>query len=268
MHMKQHQWPSVLLLFLGIAIGFWVPSLYTRAEEVAVPEFTGRPPTEHPMLTPCSRYEDRYDQLLFAHRNIKEWPEIYHDQMRRVVDEYLEPTTFKCDAENYTEFMKPGKELLSLAAALPTWNDPKVPLSRFDISRVLLEYLRIYECSLMEYDTFLYFDTTKEKFDEQEIVEGKPVNFFDFFFSDLLDEASVRADLVNTERTIARKTLQRVLTLIATAERLRPLEAELECMQRYSLDVRNAMSLTAEASSCLPRIWNAKDILRDINDEQ
>lgn len=256
---------KTVLFMIGLLIG----TAFAATDEVAVPDFSGRPYDEHPILAPCTRFDDRYDLLQFRDRNIDKWPDIYHDQVKRVVEEFMEPVELECNAEDYEALLEPGTQLTDLAASLPTWNDPDVPLSRFDISRVLLEYLRVYECALMEYDVFLYFDTAQEQFSEEQAKQGVThVAFFDFFFSDLLDEAAIRAETIKRERLIARKTLKRVLTLIATAERLRPLEAELECMQRLSIDIRNTASLTAEASSCLPRVWNAKDILRDYKEDE
>ena len=267
---KRHFLAAVQLC-IGLMLGSTMPMLTASAQEqereVSVPEFSGRPPDEHPILAPCSRFDDRYAILLFRDNNVEEWPDIYHERVKGVIEEYLEPIDLTCTADGYTEFLEPGDKLLELAADLPTWNDPDVPLSRFDLSRVLLEYLRIYECALMEFDTFLYYDTYKEEADEPREEDDGDSSFISFFLSDLLEESAKRAGIINHERTIARKTLNRVLTLITTAERLRPLEAELECMQRMSLDMRNAASLTAEASSCLPRVWNAKDVLRDYPEE-
>lgn len=233
---------------------------FAIAAEPAIPEYSGRPPLEHPILAPCTRFDDRYATLLFRDTYVEEWPEIYHDQVNRVIEEYLQSQTLQCNGDNYSELLAPGPELLSLAASLPTWNDPDVPLGEFDVSRVLLEYLRIYECSLMEFNEFLQFDTAKEKFAEFE--------FLDLFYSDLVEESLKRSDIIQEELAIARTTLHRVLTLIGTFGRLRPLEAELECTQRLSLDVRNITALTAETSACMPRIWNAKDALRDSPEPQ
>lgn len=260
------------LLLLGLTIGLILPATHTRAlnhqREVSVPEFSGRDPEEHPILAPCSRYEDRYDNLLFRDTNLEEWPDIYHTQVSAVVQEYMEPPELTCTGETYEELFAPGPNLLNLAAGLPPWDDPEVPLSRFDTPRVLIEYLRVYECALMEFSDFQGFDTAEEEFNDEERRQGAFVQFFDFFISDLVSESAIRARIIQHERTVARKTLQRVLTLAAAAERMRPLEAELTCMQRMSLDMRNIASLTAETSSCLPRVWNAKDVLRDYKEEE
>jgi hypothetical protein len=234
------------------------------AGDLAIPAYSGRPENEHPILAPCSRFEDRYDTLGFSDAFVEEWPEIYHEQVDKVVEEFLKPQEFECNADDYESFMPPGPELESLAGKLPTWKITiplkPVPLSQYDIGRVLLEYLRIYECALMEFDEFRYFDTTQEEY-------SKP-GVKDFFISDLMEETLRRESIIRRERIIARKTLHRVLSIIGTFGRLRPLEAELECTQRLSLDIRNIAALTAETSSCLPRSWNAKDALRDFEEKE
>lgn len=231
------------------------------AADLAVPEFSGRPPEEHPILAPCTRFDDRYDALDFNSKDIDKWPDIYHDQVDRIIEEYLQPRELQCDADDYETFLPPGTELKKLAELLPTWNDPEVPLSEYDISRVLLEYLRIYECALMEFGEYLPYDTTLEERTDPN------AHFTDIFFPELAVESFKRSAIIRKERTIARKTLHRVLTLLGNLGRLRPLEAELECTQRVSLDIRNIAGLTAETSACLPRIWNAKDALRDYKEE-
>src|SRR3989344_4174012 len=93
---------AVLLLLFGFVIGF-VPGLTVRAEEeeVKVPEYTGRPPKEHPILAPCSRLEERYQHLNFTETRLEEWPEIYHKRVDAIIEEYLKPVELSCTAENY-----------------------------------------------------------------------------------------------------------------------------------------------------------------------
>lgn len=248
------------ILIIGFL--FIVPSLFisaASAADLAIPDFSGRPPKEHPILAPCTRFDDRYAALLFKSTYIEDWSDIYHDQVDKVIEEYLQPRKLQCDADDYETFLPPGKELEDLAKLLPTWKDPDVPLSEYDISRVLLEYLRIYECALMEFGEFLEFDSAKEEI-------SKP-NFLEMYLDELALESVERSAIIQEERVIARSTLHRVLSLIGNFGRMRPLEAELECTQRLSLDIRNIAALTAETSACLPRIWNAKDALRDYKEE-
>lgn len=247
------------LFLAGLCIGFVLPSFsaYAQFVQFDIPEYEGRPPDEHPILAPCSRNDERYAQLGFADLYIEELPDEYHGRVDRVLEEYLEPLDLTCDAENYAELMKPGEELESLANALPTWASGDVELSRFDTARVLLEYLRVYECALTEFEGFLLFDTALEEFD----INGPE---YVYHLGGLVKDGFKRIELIRHEQLVARRALHRALTMIGAFERLRPIEAELECMQRVSLDMRNIAALTAETSACLPRAWNAKDTLRDM----
>ena len=258
-HCGKNPWMLTALL-LGALLLIQHPTLSVLAQDFDIPAFTGRDPDEHPRLAPCSSFEDRYDTLLFRDTNLEEWPDIYHDQVNRVVEEYFEIGEVACDAEDYDALLEPGGELLNLAAALPTWNDPKVPLSRLDTARVLLEYLRIYECALFEFDIFREFDTMRE----EDRIRGDINVAVEYWMYELAIDSSERYDIIKKEREIARRALHRVLSLIGAYDRLRPLEAELRCMQRFSLDMRNITALTAETAACMPpRIWQADDSLRD-----
>lgn len=254
------------ILIASLIVGFCIPQWHVLAQQPTdfpVPDYSGRDRTEHPILAPCSRFDTRYAGLQFAEKPMEEWPELYHDTVNDVVEEYLKPATVSCDADDYEGLQRAEKDsnLYKLATNLPTWADKNVPLGRLDTPRVLLEYLRIYECALTEFDEFLMHDTWLEEYDEQ-----GDAGFLQFFLSDLMRSAFGRAEIINQERAVARTSLNRTLTIMGAFDRLAPLDAELECMQRFSLDMRNITALSAEASACLPRIWNAKDTLRDIKE--
>ena len=215
----------------------------------------------HPVLAPCSRFSDYYDHLGFREEGIKEWPKRYHDRVNLVVEEYFNTTDIDCAAEDYEALFEPGTELLDLAAALPPFNDPETRVTRFDTGRVLLEYLRIYECALNEYGMLVAYDTAQEEYD----AFGE-IDFATYFLSDLMSDSFERRKLIEREKTVARTSLERTLYLIGSLDRLRPLEAELECAQRLTLDIRNLTALSAETSSCLVRT-GATDVLRDYKED-
>ncbi len=256
-------WPTSLLL-AGIVVGLLTPAMQAWAQgtfAVDVPKYAGRASGTQPILTPCSRHVGDYRKLGFLENNIDQWPDTYHKRVDSVVEEYLKPSELDCSAEDFGDFLKPGPELKSLAADLPQWSSG-TPISRLDTGRVLLEYLRVYECGLMEFGEFVQFDTTREEYKKH-----AEVPLFTLFMSGLMTESSLRTEIIQTEQLIARKSLHRVLSLLGAFDRLRPLSSELECLQRFSLDVRNITALSAETSACMPRIWNAKDTLRDIQQE-
>ena len=90
-----------------------------------------------------------------------------------------------------------------------------------------------------------------------------PVRWYEIF-----QEHAVQRGKIVEELATTRDTMHRLLSLIGGMERMRILTAELECVQRASLDARNAFGLAAETASCLPRVWDHKDPLRDYNQRQ
>lgn len=267
---------SVCVLLLLTLVFAVLKSTTAVAQEVGVPDYSGKDPNKLPILAPCTRFEESYETLGYTNTPIDEWPAKYHKATEDVVEEMLRPPKVTCTADSYSSLIEAGPKLTALAKKLPPWQGANATIARFDMARVLLENLRIYECAMMEYDRFLYYDTTSEEFEKEkerqeeanERSDDDPViSFFDFFFSDLLFGASKRYELIQRERIIARKTLNRTLTLLGTMDRFLPLQIELECMQRMSIDMRNIAALSAETSSCMPKTWNAKDVLRDYKEE-
>lgn len=228
---------------------------------------------DHPILAPCSRYEERYkDKAKFDGEYLKTWEETYHKTVDEVIEEHLKTPTLACDASSYAVFMEAGPKLKEVAKSLPTWQDNAVRLTRFDLGRVLLEYLRVYECALDEYENGpSKYETAREvgREEDEGIRTPDPEPsikdfFLSIFWKDLLEEDDERLKIIKREKTVARETLTRTLGVISALDRLRPLEMELQCMQQISLDIRNIAALSAEASACFPRAWSTKDILRDI----
>lgn len=260
---------AIIFFVLALLAALSTGQLTARVEHV--PDYAGRSPTEHPILAECSRFDRRYDALGFRTSSILTWPDEYHKNVNAVIEEYMGPLKLKCDAGSYEALLQPGTALQSLARSLPSWNDPRVVVSRFDTPRVLLEYLRVYECALHEFDTFSLLMTREEEFAELVESYGGDVDValanWEYQFPDLAQDSAQRTNLITKELDLARRTLTRTLSMMSAYERLKPLEAELECMQRMSLDARNIAALMAETSSCLPRVWNAKDPLRDYKEK-
>ena len=130
-----------------------------------------------------------------------------------------------------------------LAALLPPWKESSrlAHLSEMDIGPVLLEYLRTYECSLSERDNLLFIIVPREHGTDS-MERG--------LYQDTVAEQS---ELITHERSIARATLDRTLLILGGLDRLTPLGADIECLKRTSLDIRNSLGLVSQAAACLPR---------------
>jgi len=206
-------------------------------------------------LPPCSA-----DGSGFELRPFRQWKQYYHDKVNKAVEAHLktiEETTsnpLQCTAESYSELVPASDELKEIAASLPGYYKDLSKLgsvTETDIGPVLLEFLRVYECSMRERQRLLPILVPKE-------ATGA------IYVGEYLESEGADIKIINEELAIARPTLERTLTIIGGYDRLRPLTLDIECIKRTSLDLRNVLGLAADASSCLPRVWDTHGSLRDL----
>lgn len=203
-------------------------------------------------LAPCTA-----SGTVFAQFPFDQWPSRYHDTVREVTNAHMEgldstsAARLQCDATSYQALATPSGYLRALAQQLAPWKTPEklATLSETDFGPVLLEFLRTYECSLHERNNFLPVIRSVGGVDRGEY------------------ERTIADDrrIIQRELLVSRPTLERLLTLVGAFDRLRPLSTDIECIKRASLDLRNVVGLTADAVSCMPRIWDARGSLRDID---
>lgn len=153
-------------------------------------------------------------------------------------------------------------KLSTIAKGLEPWAGSSTAFQSSDIAPVLLEYLRVYECSLAERSTELPLAIWREESARRGGLPGgitaNPIEY-----QNLLTMWYEQKNTINHELSISRPTLERVLALMGTVNMTRMVVQDTECLQRASLDIRNVIALSADAAACLPRIWNAKDPLRN-----
>lgn len=224
----------------------------------------------YPILGPCTGYEEDdffeipIDELSEEHDMLDAWKEQYDQAVEDIIQSQISNDNFnpKCDAESMSEFLEPTNEMKTIAEKLPPWRDTDDldDLSRLDFAPVLQEHLRMYECAMVERTYFLMHDIAIEL---GAMYAGDPI-YWQTVFNEYIDQRSK----IISELRLARSSLHRALALLGGTERMRVLQAEVECIQRASLDIRNGISLGAEATSCMPRTWNAKDPLRDYDERQ
>lgn len=217
---------------------------------------------KNPILTPCSRFTEGFRDLSFESWNFDEWAKTYHEKTGAIVEEHLGSfsSPARCDAATGGESLPAGPKLAELARKLPSWRS-RPAVSQTEVGSVLLQYLRAYECALTERVYFLHPDALE--FLRSQMEESGSVSS-EIYLSQIFGEASAEDDVILHEMATARPTLERTFAIAAGLIRLLPLNGELQCIERASLDIRNALALGAEASACLPRIWNSKDPLRDL----
>jgi hypothetical protein len=202
-------------------------------------------------LAPCSA-----SGTMFAVYPFEQWPGIYHDTVREVVEAHLtsiegiDVAGLQCLSEEYRALTPPTGYLRALAQQLSSWQTPSrlQALSEADMGAVLLEFLRVYECSLFERRNFLPII----------LATGGPDR------GAYEKEKAAQEIIIKRELLISRPSLERTLALVGNFDRLRPLAAEAECIKRASLDLKNSLGLAAETSACLSRTWDARGSLRDL----
>jgi hypothetical protein len=198
-------------------------------------------------LSPCSA-----EGSVFAERDFTEWKNVYHDAVNAAVESHMQTMRgvtdqpIACTAENYASVLPPSSALRSIGTMLPAWKDRLDELHESEMSAVLLEFLRVYECSMNEYlETFAISDRSN-------------------MTGTLLEQQGRVSNTIRNEEAIAREALIRTLSLTGGFDRLQPLNIDIECLKRASLDVRNTVGLAADVASCMPRSWDIKGSLRDL----
>lgn|GEM_PF-2319790 len=198
------------------------------------------------------------------------WRRQYHETVATIISEFSneslrqeESAEINCLGEEDHEMFPPTDLLLELAAKLPPWKEESAreKLSIYDTWTVLLEFLRLYECTLTERYFYLYSDVIRERALLAE-EEGKELTRHQITVEDADQKRKIQMEL-----DTARLTLERVIALHLDRAKLHAINGEIECLERASKDIRIATALSAETAACLPRIQDAKSPLRDLAEE-
>lgn len=209
-------------------------------------------------LSPCTLEGSPFEDM-----DLKKWPETYHATVSGVIDAHLEKLTnlstadITCTAGDYASMMDASGPLQSLASSLAPWEGKTV--SELEIGPVLREYLRVYECSLEEKRYFLPLGTQSSSSSSAGTAIG---------YGQYIEAEGEEGTLINRELASARPILERTLAIVGGLDRFQPLEMDLECVKRASLDLRNALGLAAEAAACMPRTLDIRGSLRDLKDSE
>jgi hypothetical protein len=224
---------------------------------------------QYPILGACGRDEQTElfrwvppEELSEGEKDVIDiWSEEYNAQVSAIVEEYqsADQSKIDCLSDSLESLLPAGEQMLDLASKLPPWKDPddSAQLSYLDTQTVLLEYLRTYECALVGRYFNLFGDVMKEMkgiYEQQDSV---------LWWGNVFREFGKQERKIRHELAVSRTSLNRLLLLLNGYGRMRPLEMEVECFRRATIDFRNSLAAAAEASACLPRAWDAKDPMRD-----
>ncbi len=83
------------------------------------------------------------------------------------------------------------------------------------------------------------------------------------FVSDLASRAPALHASLFQEREVSRIAVERTISTMRSFEMNYAIARQFVCYQRASLDLKNEMSLLADAVSCMPKIWDATTSIHD-----
>jgi hypothetical protein len=83
------------------------------------------------------------------------------------------------------------------------------------------------------------------------------------YMSDLASRMPAFHDALADERETSRIAVERALNTMRSFEMNYAIARQLVCYERASLDLKNEMSLLADAVSCMPKIWDAVTSIHD-----
>lgn len=222
----------------------------------------------------------------------------FDDDVARVVQERVtlmaDPSAWSCVPGADASLPMPA--LTAMADALPGWKQQvrnigggfslaARPVTQGAFASVLAEYLRAYECRLLEVQqsslsvvahnedrqgTFCCRDgacvdaaggrcTTPASADPTcgDTCPLAPL------VSDFIQRPTALFDRLQAERARARVAIERTLLTLSSFERRWSMSHDLQCLARASLDLEAEMNLLASTTSCMPRVWDAVTSLHD-----
>lgn len=193
------------------------------------------------------------------------WRDLYHTSVGEIVQEHLETSTDRLVCTDDPHVVA-GPRLTELAQKLQPWKDSATAFDDRDLPAILLAYLRAYECTLYERSAALLptiandvADGNSRYFDLPAREDGGEATL-----SPLVDQTDRQTFAIAEELAVARSALHRTLASLASRDRLQTLRLSFQCFERASLDIQSVFRLVSDAASCLPKIWNARDPLRDL----
>jgi hypothetical protein len=261
---------KILVLFgVTLAVVVLVNRVNLRGSLIGGPPGAGSSSSSEDSLRTCSDVGTMFEGM----GNLAKVMEKYHGKVSEVVLErqkYLrDPQKWKCPGQN------PGMpKLEALASQLPGWKYPdrsagssssqnylSRPVIFESFSSILGEYLREYDCKLVR----LQQSSVNAVMTNNDVSSGcsPGVDCPDTAISDLAVRPGAYMSKIDSERHRARVALERTLNVLRSFEMNYSAAHDLICFHRAALDLRTEMSLLADTSSCLPKIWDALTSIHD-----
>ncbi|MBT3835468.1 hypothetical protein HOF56_04465 [Candidatus Peribacteria bacterium] len=183
----------------------------------------------------------------YRNRSLADMQRSYHWSMEKMTEERMDMyegrELLKCEEEDMKSVIPEGEFSSAIAAQLRSldaaYGIPD-PFTYADFEKLLYEFWRTYDCHLfsIEHNQPLLMETVNGDQNPDVI--------------NLISDSVLAAEQIKLERSRARLTYERLMSVIRASEKYLPLHASLRCLQRGSTDIRNAMSIISDASQCLP----------------
>lgn len=289
--LRTHKTLTIILVALSVA---HVSGGILRGSLFGIPaiSFGGPKVDEDDALRACTGMHTVFQDF----QTIAETQEAYVEGMSKIFEEHENilrtPSEWKCALGDSAE---PEIPLLkNLASKLPGWHvipvvdGPAIsrPVTFSAFSSVVGELQREYECKLVQLQDRGIALVAQNKDQAPgtfcctpmgcmksgvftcsgpEVADSTCNNACPVYLTtmDLATRLAPFSESINVERQRSRLAVERALMSIRSADMHYDLARQLTCYQRASLDLRNEMSLTADAISCMPKIWDATTSLHD-----
>ncbi len=215
-----------------------------------------------PELPPCEANETLFPRDVLVPENttvIDQWSALFHKRVALVIEEHIAQlkTGGACE-ENARIEATPA--LRELAADLEVDG-----VTQENMAAILLQYLGAYECALQT-ESFVTEPQVSADLERRirEQTGGRTTSVNITALGNAFNQEHID---IQRQIDLSRIALHRTLVYVSGYGRLQPLGGAVQCLLGATVDIRNALDLAAEASACMPRIWNARGSLRTISDE-
>lgn len=191
---------------------------------------------------------------------------LYDAYVGAVIQAHMQLHTQKTDScKENPPFSPATGALRALAAELPPWKSEMrvLTLTEQQMTGVLLEYMRVYKCSLFEYAEAAQSPAVVWWFAADHLTDEPGEEYVDDITAYATSAPLAINRLVNREIATAEEAMERTIAFVGGIDRLHAGDVDFECVRRASLDLRNVLGLLSEALSCAARSLDAKSSLRD-----
>jgi hypothetical protein len=195
---------------------------------------------------------------------------LYHTTVAAVV---AERETYLSTSSEWDCEMEPAMPMLmALARELPGWYYSVLtpglssvsyqlrPVTFDAFSSILGEFLREYDCKLLDMEGQASVAIAQGE-DLGSLCTTSPCP--ELSSGDLGVRIDAYIQFLQGERHRARVALERTLHAMRSFDVQYDAARSLLCYERAALDLRNEMSLLADATSCMPKIWDTVTSLHD-----